>query len=78
MVLIVLSSMAISGAGGYFGRRYLEKIKRSSAEEISEKIIKDAQEEAQILKKEALLEARDELHKEKGSLKKRYGTDEVN
>ena len=70
IVIIVFASIAISGAGGYFGRRYLEKIKRSSAEEIAEKILKGAQEEAQILKKEALLEARDELHKEKGEFEK--------
>ncbi len=68
--IIVIVSIVVSGAGGYFGRRYLDKIKLASAEEVSRKIIKEAQDEAQLIKKEVILEARDELHKEKGEFEK--------
>jgi len=55
---------------GYFGRRYIEKIKTLSAEELSKKIIAEAEENAQKVKREALIEAKDELFKEKNEFER--------
>lgn len=65
IIVPVLISAILCGILGYYGRRYFEKVKTGSAEELSKKIVEEAKEEAQKVKKEALLEAKDELYKEK-------------
>jgi len=70
LILPVLISSLLCGILGYFGRRYIEKIRTASAEEISKKIIAQAEENAQKVKKEALIEAKDELYKEKVEFEK--------
>ncbi|MEW6617878.1 MAG: ribonuclease Y [bacterium] len=65
IILPVLITGLLCAILGYLGRKYLEKVKTSSAEEISRQILAEAEEDAQRVKKEALLEAKDELYKEK-------------
>ena len=48
---------------GYAVRKYIAEGKLKSAEELSKKIVTDAQKEAENKKKELLLEAKDEIHK---------------
>lgn len=60
----------LCGILGYYIRRYIEKVKIGSAEEISKKIISEAQESAHKIKKEAIIEAKDELFKEKNEFER--------
>ncbi|MBU1154155.1 ribonuclease Y [bacterium] len=65
-VLIVTLVVAICAFVGYGYRKYyIDKLKITSAEEMAKKITEDAQNQAQSLKKEAILGAREELHKER-------------
>lgn len=70
IILAALIAGLLCGALGYFGRRYIEKVKISSAEELSKKIIAEAKENAQKVKKEAIIEAKDELFKEKNEFER--------
>ncbi len=70
IILPVLITGILCGIFGYFGRRYIEKIKTSSAEELGKKILVDAEENAQKVKKEAIIEAKDELFKEKNEFER--------
>ncbi len=72
IILPVLISAILCGILGYYGRRYLEKIKTGTAEELSKKIIEEAKEEAQKAKKEAILEAKDEVYKEKTEFEREF------
>lgn len=50
---------------GYFLRRYIAKLKVSSAKETAEDILKEAQKEAEAKKREAILETKDQLIRER-------------
>jgi ribonuclease Y len=65
IVLVALLAMIVSSAlAWYFSRRIGER-KLANAEEFARKIIAEAEKEAEIRKKEALLEAKDEWFKAK-------------
>lgn len=64
-ISIVVLSVVIGMLIGYAYRKYIAKLKVTSAEEMAKKLIEDARQQAQSLKKEVVLEARDELHKER-------------
>jgi len=51
--------------GGWFARRLVDRSKIVSAEELAEKIVREAQREAETQKKAAVLEAKDEWYKAK-------------
>lgn len=51
--------------GGWFARRLVGRSKIMSAEELAEKIVREAQREAETQKKAAVLEAKDEWYKAK-------------
>jgi len=50
---------------GYFLRRYIASLKVASAKETAENILKEAQKEAEAEKREAVLETKDQLFKER-------------
>ncbi|NMC43947.1 MAG: ribonuclease Y [candidate division Zixibacteria bacterium] len=70
IVLVALLAMIVSSAlAWYFSRRIGER-KLANAEEFARKIIAEAEKEAEIRKKEALLEAKDEWFKAKSAFER--------
>jgi len=67
-VAVVIAAVFL--ALGWFLRRSIGEGKLRRAEELSAKIISDAQKEAEIKKKEALLEARDEWYRAKSNFER--------
>jgi len=55
---------------GYFLRRYIAKLKVNSAEVAADKILADAQKEAEAKKREAILETKDQLFREKSNFER--------
>ncbi|MBM3307084.1 MAG: ribonuclease Y [Candidatus Eisenbacteria bacterium] len=64
MVVAFLIGVAVFVAG-WFARRLVDRSKIVSAEELAEKIVREAQREAETQKKAAILEAKDEWYKAK-------------
>jgi ribonuclease Y len=63
-IIFILLVSAVVGAGvGYFIRKSIAEAKISSAEQEAEQIRDQANKEVEALKKETLLEAKDEVHK---------------
>ncbi|WP_090793782.1 ribonuclease Y [Pelagirhabdus alkalitolerans] len=65
-LVIVISSLAILIVGivvGYLIRKSIAEKKISSAEELAKQIVQEGHRNAEVAKKEALLEAKDENHK---------------
>jgi len=65
-----LPSLFIGIVSGYFLRRYLAKLKVASAKETAENILKEAQKEAEAKKREAFLETKDQLFKERSNFER--------
>ncbi len=65
-----LPSLFIGIVSGYFLRRYLAKLKVASAKETAENILKEAQKEAEAKKREAFLETKDQLFKERSKFER--------
>ncbi|GGM21989.1 ribonuclease Y [Paraliobacillus quinghaiensis] len=66
LLLIVISSLLILIVGivvGYLIRKSIAEKKISSAEELAKQIVEEGHRNAEVAKKEALLEAKDENHK---------------
>ncbi len=55
--------LAIGLAAGYFGRRFIAESKFGTAEEEITKMLDEAGKEAEAIKKEILLEGKDEIHR---------------
>ncbi len=70
IIVLVLVVLIGGGVVGYVVRKYLEKLMISSAESRAEKIINEAKENAQSVRKEALLESRDELQRDRAEFEK--------
>src|SRR4030042_153629 len=72
MVLTIILIIALPAAGilGYGIRAYLGRMKLSSAEAKSHRILQDALKDAENKRKELLIEAKDQLLKEKNLLDK--------
>lgn len=62
-ILILLVSAAVGAGVGYFARKSIAEAKISSAEVAAEQIRDQAVKEVEALKKETLLEAKDDVHK---------------
>ncbi|HEB30752.1 MAG TPA: ribonuclease Y [Spirochaetes bacterium] len=62
-----LPSLFIGIVGGYFLRRYIVNLKVASAKETAGNILKEAQKEAEAKKREAILETKDQLFKERSN-----------
>lgn len=61
-VISILLTAIISAVVGYFVRKSIAEAKIAGAKSSAEQIVEDAKREADALKKEALLEAKDEIH----------------
>ncbi|HOO71181.1 MAG TPA: ribonuclease Y [Spirochaetota bacterium] len=70
LTIILIIALPVAGVIGYGVRAYLGKIKLSSAEAKSHRILQDAIKEAENKRKELLIEAKDQLLKEKNLLEK--------
>lgn len=68
--IILAAALPVAGILGYALRSYFGKIKLNSAEARSHRIIQDALKEAENKRKELLIEAKDQLLKEKNILDK--------
>ncbi len=65
-----LPSLFIGIVGGYFLRRYIVNLKVASAKETAGNILKEAQKEAEAKKREAILETKDQLFKERSNFER--------
>lgn len=61
--IIIAIVLAIGLAAGYFGRRFIAESKFGTAEEEIAKMLDEAGKEAEAVKKEILLEGKDEIHR---------------
>ncbi len=68
--ILIGIGLILMGAAGYGVRAYIGKIKLSSAEAKSQRIVQDAVKEAENKRKELLIEAKDQMIKEKNNLEK--------
>jgi len=64
-VLVALVTAVAVFLAGWFARRLVERSKVMSSEELAEKIVREAQKEAETQKKAAVLESKDEWYKAK-------------
>lgn len=69
-IAIALASTAFGTGIGYFVRKSLAEAKISSAEQAAKQIIEEAEKQAGALKKEKLLEAKDEVYKMRAEAEK--------
>lgn len=65
-----LPSLLFGLVVGYFLRRYIAKLKITSAELAAENILKEAQKEAEAKKREAVLETKDQLFRERSNFER--------
>jgi len=65
-----LPSLLLGLVAGYFLRRYIAKLKITSAEIAAENILKEAQKEAEAKKREAILETKDQLFRERSNFER--------
>jgi ribonuclease Y len=69
-VIILIIGLFLGFGAGYLIRKYVAEAKIASAEEAARKIISEAEEKAQSLKKERVLEAKEEVHRLRNELDK--------
>ncbi|MBW6462620.1 MAG: ribonuclease Y [Bacillota bacterium] len=69
-LLMVIAALAAGFGGGYFIRKMIAEAKISSAELAAKKILEEATHEANSLKREKQLEAKEEVHKLRTELEK--------
>jgi ribonuclease Y len=62
-IISILLGIIVGAVVGYFVRKSIAEAKIAGAKDAAEQILEDAKREAEALKKEALLEAKDEIHK---------------
>jgi ribonuclease Y len=57
--VVIILSLAVGGAAGYYGRRLIAESRIRGAEEEASRILEEASKEAEAKKKETLLEAKE-------------------
>lgn len=62
-VILVVVGVALSGAGGFFVNKLIVKSKLGNAKNVAQSLIEEAKIEAKTLRKEAILEAKEEVLK---------------
>lgn len=62
-IVVGLLALAAGGVAGFMYRKNISEARLGRAEEVASKIVEDAQLEAETLKKETIIEAKDEVHK---------------
>ncbi|WP_025435591.1 ribonuclease Y [Peptoclostridium acidaminophilum] len=65
LVAAALAGTGIGGFAGYIMRKNVAEKKIGSAEDVAKKIIEDSKQEAVTIKKEKLLEAKEEIHRQR-------------
>nr|WP_170972067.1 ribonuclease Y [Bacillus yapensis] len=63
VIISILLGLFVGAVVGYFVRKSVAKAKLVGAKDAAEQILEDAKRDADSIKKEALLEAKDEIHK---------------
>jgi ribonucrease Y len=63
MIISILLGLFVGAVVGYFIRKSIAEAKIAGAKNAAEQILEDAKRDAEALKKESLLEAKDEIHK---------------
>ncbi|ETI68788.1 ribonuclease Y [Neobacillus vireti] len=63
LIISILLGLFVGAVVGYFIRKSIAEAKIAGAKNAAEQILEDAKRDADALKKEALLEAKDEIHK---------------
>lgn len=69
-IIAAIISLILGLGAGYFIRKYFAEAKIASAEEAAKKILNDAEEKVQTLKKERILEAKEEVHRLRNEFEK--------
>lgn len=69
-LLYIIGALVLGLAGGYFIRKMIAEAKISSAETAAKKIVEEATQEANSLKREKQLEAKEEVHRQRSELEK--------
>lgn len=69
-IVVGISSLAAGGLAGYYYRRNIAEAKVARAEEAVNRMIDDAQKRAEALKKETILEAKEEVHRLRNEFEK--------
>ncbi len=69
-ILISIGVGAVGILAGYLIRKKIAEAKITSAEEAANRIIEDAKKQGESMKREALLEAKEEVHKQRNDLEK--------
>lgn len=70
LILLPLGAILIGIIIGYFIRRQIAEAKITSAEEDAKRIIDEAEKQGESMKREALLEAKEDIHKQRKELEK--------
>lgn len=68
--IMIIISLAVGLAAGYYGRRLIAESRIGKAEEEAERIVADASKQAEARKKELLLEAKEEIHRNRQEAEK--------
>lgn len=68
--VVIILSLAVGIAAGYYGRRLIAESRIRGAEEEATRIIEEAAKEAEAKKKETLLEAKEEIHRNRQEAEK--------
>ena len=68
--ILIVVALGGGGVGGYFYRRNIAEAKIGRAEETVKQMIDDTQKRAEALKKETLLEAKEEIHRQRSDFEK--------
>jgi ribonuclease Y len=63
LIIGLAGGIALGGPGGYFLLSVLQKRKSGAAKNVAAKLIEDARNEAKALRKEAVLEGKEEVHR---------------
>lgn len=63
LIISILLGLFVGAAVGYFYRKSVAEAKIAGARNAADQIIEDAKRDAEAMKKESLLEAKDEIHK---------------
>ncbi|HBT79633.1 MAG TPA: ribonuclease Y, partial [Selenomonas sp.] len=70
LILAVIVAVIVGAGAGYMMRKRAAEAQIGSAEEQARKIVADAEEKGETRKKEALLEAKEEIHRLRSDLEK--------
>ncbi|HNU90845.1 MAG TPA: ribonuclease Y [Spirochaetota bacterium] len=68
--LLLILSLPVAGAAGFLARAYIGRVKLTSAEARAHRLVQDAVRDAEAKRKELLIEAKDQLLKEKNLFEK--------